>query len=414
MIDVQIANDNSKLNLIDLSQGDTGCLMMPRVLQALKDILHSLYTNGTGAGREKFQPEELVRAAKKYLVDTVLDHALQVKVKIDNVVISHLSSTMLFKSVLKSFCKNRNYAIITAPYFKGYPRYASDVGVKLYSIELFDDTDYKLVPEELEKHILLLGPERVGALIMVLPVNPFGSVYSRKELEELSKILLKYNIKIISDELFHQTTIDHVSIANIMVDQESMLDHSFVIFGNSKSHNVGSIGRIGVGISGNKTIINEVRNIVNNALPPFQQDFIFAACAVLENTTKEDIELNRRAILSKLHYANQVIDKINKELGGEYIMVLTSAILFVCFTLDSKILKALNIIDSIQLQDLLLDKLSLNTLPFKVMGSDIVAVRANVCGCRDYLGKISDGKIATHNLIDEVFLRIKLLIQQYI
>lgn len=73
--------------------------------------------------------------------------------------------------------------------------------------------DWKLDINELES---LITP-KTKMLILNTPHNPIGKVFSRQELEELSKVFIKHDILVLSDEVYEHLVIDgeHVRIASL-------------------------------------------------------------------------------------------------------------------------------------------------------------------------------------------------------
>jgi aminotransferase len=64
--------------------------------------------------------------------------------------------------------------------------------------------NFKLTPEKLEKAI----DKKTKGIILNYPVNPTGASYRKKELEALSRIILKHNLICISDEVYGDLTYD--------------------------------------------------------------------------------------------------------------------------------------------------------------------------------------------------------------
>ena len=93
----------------------------------------------------------------------------------------------------------------------------------------------KISPMELE-HLVLRLQDRQKILILNNPHNPTGQVYSRLELEEIADVCRKYEIIVISDEIYATTTYDFsqfVSMGSIYPEG------TFVTNGISKSHAAG-------------------------------------------------------------------------------------------------------------------------------------------------------------------------------
>jgi aminotransferase len=66
------------------------------------------------------------------------------------------------------------------------------------------DNNFKLTPEALEKAI----DKRTKALVLNYPCNPTGVSYTRRELDELKKIILKHGLLCITDEVYGELTYD--------------------------------------------------------------------------------------------------------------------------------------------------------------------------------------------------------------
>jgi aminotransferase len=100
-------------------------------------------------------------------------------------------------------------------------------------IPVYIDTEkqkFKLTPADLEKHI----DRKTKAIIFNYPANPTGVSYTRKELLEINKILLKHNVLCISDEIYGDLTYDfeHTSFASL----PRAKDNTVYLDGFSKSY----------------------------------------------------------------------------------------------------------------------------------------------------------------------------------
>lgn len=94
------------------------------------------------------------------------------------------------------------------------------------------DNEFKLTPEELE---LAITP-KTKMVLLTSPVNPTGSVYTRKELEKLAEVIVKHDLMVISDEIYEKLIYDgeeHVSIASL---SQEIFDRTIVVNGFSKAY----------------------------------------------------------------------------------------------------------------------------------------------------------------------------------
>ena len=97
-------------------------------------------------------------------------------------------------------------------------------------IELKAENEFRLTAEELEAAIT----PKTKLLVLPFPNNPTGSVMERKDLEAIAKVIEKYDLYVLSDEIYAELTYleKHVSIASL----PGMKERTILISGFSKSH----------------------------------------------------------------------------------------------------------------------------------------------------------------------------------
>ena len=91
------------------------------------------------------------------------------------------------------------------------------------------ENDFKVTVSEIEKAIT----SKTKMLIFSSPCNPSGTVYSKRELESIAKMLEKYpNIYVVADEIYEHINFDekHFSIGSIA----SMKEKTITVNGVSK------------------------------------------------------------------------------------------------------------------------------------------------------------------------------------
>jgi aspartate aminotransferase len=104
--------------------------------------------------------------------------------------------------------------IIPAPYWVSYPDIVVLAGGKPVIVQTREEDDFKLTPQALSGALT----NRTKMLILNSPHNPTGTVYSRRDLQELSEVLSSREICVLSDEVYEYliyTGEPHTSIANI-------------------------------------------------------------------------------------------------------------------------------------------------------------------------------------------------------
>lgn len=98
-------------------------------------------------------------------------------------------------------------------------------------IELKEENQFRLTPEELEAAITL----KTKILVMPFPNNPTGAIMEREDLEKLVPIIEKHDLFVVSDEIYGELTYGgkkHVSIAAL----PGMQERTILINGFSKAY----------------------------------------------------------------------------------------------------------------------------------------------------------------------------------
>jgi len=137
-------------------------------------------------------------------------------------------------NVLLSVVDPRDEVIIPSPYWVSYTSQVEMVDAHPVLLKTSPTQDFKIEPRKLEKKIKeLCNPK---CIILNSPNNPTGSVYTKSELKKIADICLKYDLLIISDEIYEKLIYDglkHVSIASI---SEEIRERTIVINGISKAY----------------------------------------------------------------------------------------------------------------------------------------------------------------------------------
>ncbi|MCB5245602.1 MAG: pyridoxal phosphate-dependent aminotransferase [Candidatus Cloacimonadaceae bacterium] len=137
-------------------------------------------------------------------------------------------------NVLIAVCDVQDQVLMPAPYWVSYPYQAILANAEPVIIPTQEENAYKLTALELEEAIKTHPCSKV--LLLNSPNNPTGAVYAKKELEEIAEICLKYNILVISDEIYERLVYDdteHISLASISPE---MQEQTIVINGVSKAY----------------------------------------------------------------------------------------------------------------------------------------------------------------------------------
>nr|WP_302659274.1 pyridoxal phosphate-dependent aminotransferase [uncultured Clostridium sp.] len=183
-----------------------------------------------------------------------------------------------------------------------------------------DENDgYKLSAKNIEKAVT----SKTKAILLNSPHNPTGIVYNKNELEEIAQIAKKYNLIIISDEIYEKLIYDgeeHVSIASL---SEDAYERTIVINGLSKTYAMTG-WRVGYTASSTKLakVMSSVQSHMTSNVCSISQ---YAALEALTgpqdsiNMMKNAFEERRNFMMKKLEGIDEV--RFIKPQGAFYIMV---------------------------------------------------------------------------------------------
>lgn len=118
--------------------------------------------------------------------------------------------------------------VVVEPNFVSYSPLITLAGGVPVPVETTADTEFKLQPEQIEAVIT----KQTKALLLCSPNNPTGSSLTKAELEAIADIVIKYDLLVITDEIYAELTYDEpfTSIASI----GAMRDRTIIVSGFSK------------------------------------------------------------------------------------------------------------------------------------------------------------------------------------
>jgi N-succinyldiaminopimelate aminotransferase len=134
----------------------------------------------------------------------------------------------IFTTII-SIINSGDEVIIMEPYYDSYPVAVTMAGGVCRYLTL-EFPDFKIDFEKLEALI----NKKTRMIIINTPHNPSGKVFTRAELETLSKIAVKHDLIVISDEVYEHITFDgekHIPTASI----EGMFERTVTISSTGKT-----------------------------------------------------------------------------------------------------------------------------------------------------------------------------------
>jgi aminotransferase len=149
----------------------------------------------------------------------------------ENEILVTIGATEALSATLTAILEPGDTVLLPAPAYPGYEPIVNLVGAEIVEIDTTDN-DFVLTPEMLEQAIIEQG-DKLKAVLLNYPTNPTGVTYSREQIKALAEVLKKYDIFVVSDEVYSELTYTdqpHVSIGEYLPEQ------TVVINGLSKSH----------------------------------------------------------------------------------------------------------------------------------------------------------------------------------
>ncbi len=175
-------------------------------------------------------------------------------------------------ATLKAIINPGDEIIVFEPYYENYGPDSILSGATPRYVTLYPP-DWPYSSEELAQAF----NEKTKAIIINTPNNPTGKVFSRKELEEIAALCIKWDTYAVTDEIYEHILFDgmqHVSLATI----PGMENRTITINSISKTYSVTG-WRVGWAIA-EKSIAQRIRKVHDfltvGAPTPFQHAAAFA------------------------------------------------------------------------------------------------------------------------------------------
>lgn len=131
--------------------------------------------------------------------------------------------------VLRAICDVGDEILIPKPCYVSYAPSVTLSGGTPVEIDCVADNEFIVTPEMIENAVT----ENTKAIILAYPNNPTGAIMTREQLEALVPVIEKYDLLVISDEIYAELTYvgKHVSIASL----GNMAERTVLISGFSKA-----------------------------------------------------------------------------------------------------------------------------------------------------------------------------------
>jgi aspartate aminotransferase len=194
--------------------------------------------------------------------------------------------------------------IIPEPFYANYNGFSCAAGVLVKPVKSYIETGFALPPiAEFEK---LITPKTKGIMICN-PGNPTGYLYSREELELLKQLVLKYDLFLLSDEVYREFCYDGKEYVSVM--HLTGIDNNVVLLDSISKRYSACGARIGAFISKNKEVMAAAMKFAQARLSPPTFGQIGAEAAL--NTPKEYFDKVQKEYVERRDFVIEALNKMD-------------------------------------------------------------------------------------------------------
>lgn len=271
-------------NVISLGVGEPDFLTPWHIRQQGIDFLERGATRYTAnAGLIELRNEISNFYARKYLV----------KYDPKSEVLVTVGGSEGIDMAIRSIISRGDEVLVVEPSFVCYKPIVEVCGGVAIPVPTKAENDFKLTCDDIELYVT----DRTRAIVFPYPNNPTGAIMTAQELREISKVIIKHNLFVISDEIYSELTYTpqgHTSIASI----DNMQERTIVINGFSKTYSMTG-WRLGYAL-GPAKIIEQMTKLHQFAIMSAPTNSQYAAIDALKNGDSDiskmvmDYDIRRR------------------------------------------------------------------------------------------------------------------------
>ncbi len=153
--------------------------------------------------------------------------------------------------------------IVPEPFYANYYSFSTQSTVTVVPVVSNIESGFALPAiKEFEKLIT----SKTKAILICNPGNPTGYLYSKEEIKQLAELAIKYDLFLISDEVYREFVYDGSEHYSILQEKE-LDEHAIVVDSVSKRYSMCG-ARIGCMVSKNKSVIKTAMKFAQARLSP--------------------------------------------------------------------------------------------------------------------------------------------------
>lgn len=141
---------------------------------------------------------KLLKAVQGYYESWDMDYALY------DIFVTNGGSEAISFAIMTT-CDPGDNVLMFEPFYANYKSFTGAYNVEINGVPTSPDTGYHLPDQEtVEKYI----NDKTRAILISNPGNPTGVIYTREEMDMLSRIARKYDLALIADEVYREFVYD--------------------------------------------------------------------------------------------------------------------------------------------------------------------------------------------------------------
>jgi aspartate aminotransferase len=264
----------------------------PSFLNAVKNADIKVLEYSHSAGNESYR-KKLCGYYKEYNID--LDH--------NDIIITCGGSEAIEIAMLTCFNPG-DEIIIPEPFYANYNGFSCAADVVVKPVRSFIDTGFALPKiEDFEK---VITPKTKGIMICN-PGNPTGYLYTKAELEALSDLVKKYDLFLLSDEVYREFCYDDKEYISVM--HLDGIENNVILLDSISKRYSACGARIGAMITKNKEVMASALKFAQARLSPPSYGQIGAEAAL--DTPKSYFAEVKTEYIARRDFVIESLNKID-------------------------------------------------------------------------------------------------------
>lgn len=225
---------STKKNVINLSIGEPE----PDIPKSVKEVMKEAIDKDLG-----YTPAGGIRQLRE-LYANLYNKQFGANYTADNCLVN-IGATEAYASFFETIIEPNDEVIVISP---AYPGYVPVLKIQKAKIVVLDTSleGYEIKASSIEKLIT----DKTKLIVVTTPNNPTGKTIDKKEMDKIADLLIKYNIYLLSDEIYASLTFNKFES---FAQYTHLQDRIVIVSGLSKSHSMTGY-RIGFSLSSKENI----------------------------------------------------------------------------------------------------------------------------------------------------------------